>query len=134
VNEIPPVSKQVLIVDDDAQTCEGLALVMESAGHTVRMATNGLEALTKMRARRPDVVLLDLLMPTMDGWTFRLHQLGDPALADIPVVVVSRSATSSKRQAARLGISECFPKASNGIDVLNLVGDLFDVLDQGGRA
>jgi CheY-like chemotaxis protein len=134
MNTNPPGPKQVLIVDDDEQTRDGLALVMEAAGHKVRTAANGLEALAAMRASPPDLVVLDLSMPTMDGWTFRMHQIEDPALAGVPVIVVSRGADGAERQAARLGIAGCLPKTSDGFEVLNLVGNLFDALDQGGRA
>ncbi|HKI31392.1 MAG TPA: response regulator [Gemmataceae bacterium] len=134
MNSRPTAPKQILIVDDDAQAREGLALVMEAAGHAVRTAANGLEALQQLRTSRADVILLDLAMPTMDGWTFRIQQLGDPALADIPVMVLSVGGDSLRPEAARLGFVKCFRKASAGDEILDLLGEVFDVLDQGGMA
>jgi CheY-like chemotaxis protein len=126
--------KRILIVDDDAQTRDGLALAIRAAGHTVRTAADGLEALKEVRARRPDLIVLDLIMPTMDGWTFRLHQLTDPALADIPVVILSGAGRAAAPEAARLGISNCFAKASAAHEIIELIGELFDVIDGGGMA
>jgi CheY-like chemotaxis protein len=131
MNRLLPASKQILIVDDDAQTREGLALVLEAAGHRVRTAANGLEALMELRCWRPDAILLDLAMPTMDGWTFRIRQLSDPGFADIPVMVLSGSGEAACSEEARLGIADCFGNAAAGPEILELVGELFDVLDGG---
>lgn len=77
----------VLVVEDDQSLREALADALELDGHVVAMAANGREALRAIGQRRPDVILLDLAMPVMDGWEFRrLQRQIDPA---IPVVVVS---------------------------------------------
>src|SRR5262245_26845005 len=87
----PPPAKAVLVVEDSIDTRDSLAFLLRSVGgYQVSTAANGQEALDRLRAGpRPGLILLDLLMPTMDGWEFchRLRQ--DPALASIPVVVVS---------------------------------------------
>jgi len=124
--------KHILIVDDDAPTREGLAGLMEAAGHSVRMATNGMEALHQARAHRPDLILLDLSMPIMDGWAFRTQQMVDPALADIPVVVLSTCGESIRPEAALLGITTCLSKPSAGDGLLHLAGELFNMLDPAG--
>ena len=79
----------ILVVDDDRDIRETLAEVLEVAGHTVRKASHGGEALESLRADPAEVVLLDLMMPGMDGWTFVREQQADAELADIPVVVVT---------------------------------------------
>src|SRR4051794_18478515 len=80
----------VLLVDDDGSVRESLTELLEADGYRVVAAENGLRALALLRAGvRPSVVLLDIMMPEMDGWDFRLQQLRDPELALIPVVVVS---------------------------------------------
>lgn len=82
--------KRVLIVEDEEATREMLAMLLESEGYAVAAAANGEEALSSLRQReRPDVILLDLMMPVMDGWQFRRIQRRDPALGDIPVIIVS---------------------------------------------
>src|SRR5512138_2541112 len=82
----------VLVVDDDESVRESLALALELEGYMVLRAAHGIDALLVLRTGiRPDVILLDLEMPVMPGWEFRERQLADPALADIPVVIVSSS-------------------------------------------
>jgi CheY-like chemotaxis protein len=81
----------ILVVDDDPDIRESLREVLEDEGYAVTCVSNGREALDHLQktAARPCVILLDLMMPVMDGWTFREHQLKDPALAEIPVYVIS---------------------------------------------
>jgi CheY-like chemotaxis protein len=119
-------AKQILIVDDDAPLRDGLARALEAAGHQVRTAANGLEALGEARALRPDLILLDLVMPVMDGWCFRTEQMEDPDLADIPVVVLSAGGEATKREAALMGMPTYFRKPRAGTGVQELMGDLLD--------
>jgi two-component system response regulator MprA len=74
-------------VDDDRETRETLAAILAEEGFAVRQASNGLEALEDMAAHEPDVVLLDLMMPVMNGWEV-LRALRH-AQRDVPVVVLS---------------------------------------------
>jgi CheY-like chemotaxis protein len=86
----PQPAKTVLIVEDDDMTCEALRCILESEGYPVAVAANGREALNYLyRNSRPLLILLDLMMPVMNGWEFRRQQKRDPALAGIPVVVCS---------------------------------------------
>jgi len=82
-------SVSVLIVDDDADNREVLGEVLSDAGYSVVFARDGAEALALLRGLRPDVILLDLNMPIMDGLEFRAAQRRDPALAPIPTVVMT---------------------------------------------
>ena len=132
--DTPTEPKRVLLVENDEQTSEGLALVLEMAGYDTHTAMNGIKALEESRAWQPVVILLDLLMPLMDGWSFRKLQMEDPGLADIPVVIVSCCGDAARHHAVGLGIPNCFNKGHSGDGVLNLIGDLFDVLDQLGVA
>ena len=81
----------VLVVDDDKDIRDLLSEALAGEGYSVVAARHGAEALERLRCRRADVILLDLMMPVMDGWQFREAQLRDPALAGIPVVVMSAS-------------------------------------------
>ncbi|HEY7427290.1 MAG TPA: response regulator transcription factor [Gemmataceae bacterium] len=80
----------ILVVDDDLLTREVLSLVLGAEGYRVTTADDGLAALDQLHhGEHPDLIVLDLMMPVMDGWQFREEQLGDAQLADIPVIVCS---------------------------------------------
>jgi two-component system, chemotaxis family, chemotaxis protein CheY len=83
----------VLVVDDDRDIRECLRDLLMEAGYRVQIAAHGRAALELLAAAEevPAVILLDLMMPVMDGMTFRAHQLGDPRLARIPLVLVTAS-------------------------------------------
>ena len=84
-------SQSVLIVDDDVDIREILAETLAETGFEVRTACNGLEALAAVRCMkvRPAVILLDLMMPIMDGYGFLEQRERDPALASIPIAIVT---------------------------------------------
>jgi CheY-like chemotaxis protein len=80
----------VLIVEDDEDLREMMAQLLTLEGFETATASNGREALEYLhRSDRPDVILLDLMMPVMDGWEFRRRQQADPSLAPVPVIVLS---------------------------------------------
>jgi signal transduction histidine kinase/CheY-like chemotaxis protein len=83
--------RRVLVVDDEPEVLQLFARILASAspGYQVLQAKNGSRALALMRQQRPDLVLLDLAMPDMDGLTVLKQMRGDPGLAGLPVVVVS---------------------------------------------
>lgn len=89
----------VLVVDDETDIRQALAEVLTYEGFQVVDAGDGQEALDKARQYRPELVLLDLMMPRMNGWEFRRAQKGDRALARIPVVVLSAFANDGKMDA-----------------------------------
>lgn len=90
--------KCVLVVDDDPDTRDAVQDVLQEDGFLVQLAANGDVALRALKSggKVPDVILLDLMMPVMDGVTFRAEQLQDPALRDIPVAVFSAHARAEE--------------------------------------
>lgn len=90
--------KTVLIVEDDADCREELEIALSRAGYGVVTAADGREALQRLRTTfpRPSLILLDWMMPGMDGMTFLSHQASDPRYAAIPVVVVSAVASMAR--------------------------------------
>jgi CheY-like chemotaxis protein len=80
----------VLVVDDDDEIRRIICELLQETGHAARAAAHGQEALALLRAgARPCLILLDLMMPVMDGEVFRAMQQEDPELADIPVVIMT---------------------------------------------
>jgi CheY-like chemotaxis protein len=86
----PKESHKILVVDDDPDIREVLTEVLIESGHDVMTAANGLEALVILRAGwGPCMVLLDLMMPVMDGYVFLQERKSDPVLAAIPIAVIT---------------------------------------------
>jgi CheY-like chemotaxis protein len=81
----------ILVVDDDPDIRESLREVLEDEGYEVRCVGNGRDALDFLKAASPQpcVILLDLMMPVMDGWQFRREQKQIAEIADIPLVVIT---------------------------------------------
>jgi DNA-binding response OmpR family regulator len=91
MEEMParPSRPVVLVVDDSLLVQRMIRECFEPAGYDVRLATNGLEALTEMRAMRPDVIISDIIMPVMDGWEFCEKVRKNPETADIPFLFLT---------------------------------------------
>ena len=105
---LTPAAGNVLIVEDDPESRALLASALDAAGFHAVTAEDGLEALHVLRAVRrrapgtPCLVLLDLMMPRLGGAEFRRAQLGDPAVAGVPVAVMS-GAVDAEERAKTLG-------------------------------
>ncbi len=98
------VNHCVLVVDDDRDICEVIQTILELQGYEVLTARDGADALAQLRAgARPSVIILDLMMPRMNGLQFRDEQTRDPALRAIPVVVLSGDGKAEAKGAA-LGV------------------------------
>ena len=100
---------RVLVIDDDVALREILRDCLEAEGYAVDVAVDGRDGLDRLQHRRPRVILLDLMMPVMDGWTFRAEQLARDELARIPVIVLS-AAHGARRQAELLGAAAIIEK------------------------
>lgn len=91
-----PVPAPVLVVDDDAAIRTALEHYLDTRGVRTLLASNGAEALSVLGTReRPAVILLDLSMPVMDGTALRMALMGDPRLAEIPVIIVTANEASA---------------------------------------
>lgn len=112
----------VLIVEDDAGAREALAQILLAAGYDVATADDGAQALAYLRAApRPCVIVLDLMMPVLDGWQFRAEQRQDPAVAAIPVVVAT-AAERAEQNAAALGVDDYLTKPIDVERLLTVIG------------
>jgi CheY-like chemotaxis protein len=115
----------IFIVEDDEAVVEALSDVLRVEGYAVRSAQNGKEALDALRSLEPlpRLILLDLMMPVMDGWSFRREQLRDGRLARVPVVVLS-ARTDARSQAATLSIERVVPKPIDVPRLLSVIHQL----------
>jgi CheY-like chemotaxis protein len=112
----------VLIVEDDDAICSSLGEALEEEGFDVETAANGRDALELLRTgKTPSAIVLDLMMPVMDGWDFRHEQLRDPALRDIPIVVVTAAGFSNGSIRMQFGDVTLIPKPVSFFDLLAAV-------------
>jgi CheY-like chemotaxis protein len=92
------MAKRILVVEDDTSIRELLVELLESEGYSVTSAVNGLEGLKQLQTQRlPDLILIDLMMPVMDGYTFRSEQLKNDSWSKIPTVVMSAEANAKEK-------------------------------------
>lgn len=79
----------VLVVEDDQDIRESLQAVLEDAGYATEAAANGRDALERIAEHRPSVIILDLMMPVMNGYEFLARATTDPTLAGIPIIIAT---------------------------------------------
>ena len=95
------IAKFILVVEDDPDLAQLVAEVLESAGYRTAVAGNGAEALDRLQTiDHPDLILLDMMMPVMDGWKFREEQQKVAAFASIPVVTVTADGNARGKAAS----------------------------------
>jgi len=114
-DEMTPVSGQsspdahtILVIDDDASTCDMLRRTFEKAGYNVVVATRAEEGLKQARACKPDAITLDVMMPGMDGWSLLRTLKADAELMHIPVIMLSM--VDDKGMGYSLGAAEYLTK------------------------
>lgn len=99
-------TRRILLVDDDRDIREILSDILEDEGYDVAQAMNGAVALTLLHEQPPPcVILLDLMMPVMDGTEFRQRQLADPELSRIPVVLFTADGSAAQQRRELAGVA-----------------------------
>jgi CheY-like chemotaxis protein len=115
----------VLVVDDDAAVRDAIQEFLASDGHDVAVAENGRVALDLLKGGlRPCAVILDLMMPVMDGWDFRAAQIASPELRRIPVVVITAAGFSRESVRTQFGDLPFFPKPLDPDALLVAIKDI----------
>ncbi len=111
--------KHVLIIEDSQDLQFLLGRLFQKAGYTLSQAYDGQQALDMLisMSEKPSFILLDIMMPVMDGVAFREAQKKDPTLAHIPVVIMTADSDPDIR-AKQLGVTYFFPKPIRSIDSL----------------
>jgi CheY-like chemotaxis protein len=111
----------VLIVDDDEDIGETISLILGTRGYRTSVARDGAEALQLMQTQPlPEVVLLDMMMPGMNGEDFRAAQLKDARIANVPVVLMTGDGRAQEK-AARLGVSRFLRKPIAINDLIEVI-------------
>lgn len=113
----------VLVVDDDLDIRAVVSELLADEGYQVKTAGNGRDALATLSSWQPDVILLDLMMPIMDGWTFLTTRQSSRELRRIPVIVMSAS-HSLAREGERLAVADVVAKPFEIDTVLSKVAAL----------
>ena len=112
----------VLIVDDNESVRDSLAEWLQLEGFEVATAVHGGDALDKLRhGLRPRLILLDLMMPVMDGWDFRSQQMGDRDLRAIPVIILSATGFSARTVKAQFPGAEYIAKPVEADTLLQVI-------------
>ena len=118
----------ILLVEDDRSIRVAMQGILEDEGYAVTVAENGRQALERLRASvAPDLIVLDLRMPVMDGWEFRAAQKSDPALARIPVLAVSADGSA---KAAAIDAEAYLRKPLHTDALLNAIGRILGEADR----
>jgi CheY-like chemotaxis protein len=126
------VRAHILIVEDDPDILSSLAEAIREEGFEVETAANGYQALSRLEHQRADLILLDLMMPLMDGWKFlEIARRRFPAL-NAPVVLLS-AVHNLTEEARRLGVSGFLAKPFDLEDVARVVHQLCDRRPEGPR-
>jgi DNA-binding response OmpR family regulator len=116
--------KRVLVIDDDLPIRGMLAAALRQHGYQVLLAGDGAEGQRAMTIHHPNIVLLDLAMPDVNGWDFlqRLQETGH--LGRIPIIVVSAHVRVEPQALLQMGVAAILPKPFNLADLLDLIGHL----------
>lgn len=128
------IGPRVLIVDDESSIRTICRVNLETDGLTVAEAVDGREALASIRQRQPELVLLDVMMPDVNGWEVAAELAADPETRDIPIVFLSaRAAREDKERAQGLGAVGYVVKPFDPVGLSEVVRDVLDRVRRGER-
>jgi CheY-like chemotaxis protein len=118
------MGKTVLVVDDDTLCREAVAALLRREGYATLMAADGRQADQILLRWQADVILLDMLMPTDDGWDFLNRRKGVPDLLAIPVVIITGLAVASEPWAEALGAVGLIPKPIDPDELMSMLREV----------
>lgn len=125
----------VLLVEDNQDNQDLMKFLLERAGYIVSTADSGLEALTAAAQNKPDVVLMDLSLPEMDGWTAAKEMKKDPQLCDVPLIAVTaHTLPGDRRKALDSGFDSYISKPINVRMFDIMVGKVLQQKAEGGTS
>jgi len=121
---------KILLVEDNEMNRDMLSRRLEKRGHTVAIAVDGKEGLEKARADRPDIVLMDMSLPIIDGWEATRQLKADPNTKSIPVIALTAHAMTSDRDKALAAGCDDFD--TKPVELPRLLGKIDDMLKKMG--
>jgi DNA-binding response OmpR family regulator len=128
------MKKKILVVDDEDDILQFLELVLREKGYEVVTAAGGQEALTRAQIEKPDLVLLDIMMPQMDGWEVLKLLRVDDETAQIPVAMLSaRTEAKDRVQGLQEGAVDYICKPFALQELLDKIGTIFQAEERGAR-
>ena len=124
--------KKILVVDDERQIVKLVEVNLRKAGYDVVCAYDGVEALEKVQSDRPDMIVLDVMMPRMNGFDVLKKLQSNPETEQIPVIMLTAKAQDADIFAGwQSGVSSYLTKPFNPRELLTFVQRIFESLDQG---
>ncbi len=115
---------KILVVDDEPPIVRLMEFILARQGHEMLVAVNGEEALAKIRTHKPDLVLLDIMMPRIDGYEVARQVRADPALAHLPIIMLSAKAQEDDiRRGVDIGVDEYITKPFSPEHLVHVVAD-----------
>ncbi len=115
---------KILVVDDEPPIVRLMEFILARQGHEMLVAVNGQEALDKVRAHQPDLVLLDIMMPRIDGYEVARTLRADPVTADLPIIMLSAKAQEEDIQKGMdVGVNEYITKPFSPDQLVSVVKD-----------
>jgi two-component system, OmpR family, alkaline phosphatase synthesis response regulator PhoP len=125
------MAKKILVVDDERHIVRLVEVNLTKAGYQVVTAYDGVEALQKVQSEHPDMVILDVMMPRMDGFETLKKLQADPTTAEIPVIMLTAKAQDADIfRGWSSGVSSYLTKPFNPRELLTFVERIFQSLDQ----
>jgi DNA-binding response OmpR family regulator len=116
------MERTILIIEDEKLIIVSTQMVLEAAGFRVESATNGEAGISKARELRPDLILLDIMMPGIDGWETLTRLKRDPETATIPVIIfTAREHTRGHQKSTEMGAADYFRKPFEPDELIELV-------------
>lgn len=124
------MAKKILVVDDERHIVRLVEINLQRAGYEVITAYDGVEALEKVKASKPDMLVLDVMMPRMDGFEVLQNLQADPSTSEIPVIMLTAKAQDADIfKGWQSGVSSYLTKPFNPRELLTFVERIFQSLD-----
>jgi two-component system alkaline phosphatase synthesis response regulator PhoP/two-component system response regulator VicR len=125
-------NKTILVVDDEKHIVRLVQINLERAGYKVITAQDGKEGLQKAQQEKPDLIVLDVMMPYMDGFEVLKHLKKDPETRNIPVIMLTAKAQDADVfRGWKEGVDTYLTKPFNPMELLSFVKRIFQSLDEG---